>query len=336
MCNTKIVLGSISVSMKGIDLTEDRTVSTFGEDYSETSEDFEDEDDEEAVFDDIEEELMSFAKRKIRRTHSVNDTTLAARRTRSSTDAPKSLRRAVTMPAMSSEDFLNRMNQAAAKNGYYQDPKKLNSEAEVIRTDQFLRDALSGISADSFDCQQWEAYFAVVTEERIAAHSVKVSEAIRRGNIDKLRQLHEEQGASFDSCNSHGESMMHLACRLGKIEVVEYLMKEAHVSVRARDDQGKTPLHDVCWSNKPNFELVRCIVEQSPELLFISDYRGFAAFTYIPNSCWKEWNEWIESNTEWLEQKVKDSRWLKVQQDMDSAQARMQRLLAKAALAMES
>jgi len=278
------------------------------------------------VLDDIEQELLDLSMQRRRGLRRSNE-----RRHRAS---PKTLE--------------ERMD-ASMKNLYLQDPEQLQSKVEAdvdsdcIRPDQFLRDNLRGVNFQAFASKSWELYFTVVTPERIAAHCKQVGRAIRKNHMDQLYLL-QEQGSDviLDSCNSHGESMMHLACRLGRIEAVKFMVAQAQNSqansssaprsaLRVRDDQGKTPLHDVCWSNKPNFDLVRFLVEASPELLFIEDYRHFSPLHYVPTSCWKQWNDWISSNATWLQELVKESTWLKVQTDLDVAGERMQRLLNKAA-----
>lgn len=332
-------------SLQSQDETEATTITD--DDYSA----FEEDDD---YLDDIEEALEVFAKRRVRRTVSADDTLHRMRQKGAVAGAGKykSLKRAVTLSERrgtkeAQEEVRDRIDNAATTNGYFQDPNPAPCDDSPMRPDKFLQEALHGLSATTFASKTWEPYFTHVTEERIAAHKVCVSRAIRSNDIDSLRQLHndyqKQQGEStvaastppLDGCNSHGESMIHLACRLGNARVVKFLMEEAGVSVKVRDDQGKTPLHDVFWSNKPNFDLVRYIVNHSPELLFISDYRDFSALHYIPTACWQEWCDWIEANASWILEKVKDSTWLRVQNDLDTAQQRMQRLLAKAASAME-
>lgn len=334
---------------------ETETTAVSGADDDEYWEDLE----EEEHFDEIEKELIAFTKRRVRRTVSADDTLHQMRRGRgsrvTSDAAGKHLRRAVTLDdgAKSAQMVLDRITKANATNGYFQEPASTvaaeateEDASQSLRPVRFLEDTLHGVSAKTFDSKTWEPYFTLVTEERIAAHNIDVARAIRRNDVDTLRQLYQgQQGETgiatttsatpLDGCNSHGESMMHLACRLGNSQVVKFLIGEAGVSVKVRDDQGKTPLHDVCWSNKPNFELVRFIVNHSPELLFIADFRDFTALHYIPTACWQEWRDWIESNATWLLEKVKDSAWLKVQNDVDAAQLRMKRLLAKAAIALE-
>ena len=326
-------------SLQSRDETEATTIPD--DDYSEFDED---------CLDDIEEALEVFAKRRVRRAVSADDALhqMRHRGAGAGEGKYKSFRRAVTLRdgEQQAQDVRDRIDKAATTNGYFQDPTPAApSDDSPIRPDRFLEEALHGVSPATFASKTWEPYFTGVTEERRKAHRVCVSRAIRSNNVETLRQLHNEyqqegegdstSTAPLDGCNSHGESMMHLACRLGNAQVVKFLIEEAGVSVKVRDDQGKTPLHDVCWSNKPNFDLVRYIVNHSPELLFIADYRDFSALHYIPTGCWQEWCDWIEANASWILEKVKDSTWLRVQNDLDTAQQRMQRLLAKAASAME-
>ena len=155
-----------------------------------------------------------------------------------------------------------------------------------------------------------------------------VATSIRTANLAQLSVL-VANGARLDGCNKHGESSMHLACRLGNVEVIQFLTEEARVSVRVRDDCGRTPLHDAAWQSIPNFELIKYILDQAVELLFLEDHRGYTALHYVPACAHQVWCDWIEEHQGWLQQKVHNSSWLRARDDLDQAQIRLRRLMER-------
>jgi hypothetical protein len=142
-------------------------------------------------------------------------------------------------------------------------------------------------------------FFLELNNEHIEAYSVELVKAIRDRNIPLLRQFHES-GRMLQCSNRFGESLLHMACRRGYTDVVRFLIKEADVSLRIKDDFGRTPLHDACWSASPNFELMELIIEHDPDLLLIEDGRGHSPFSYARRSHWKEWNDFLTARRETL------------------------------------
>jgi ankyrin repeat protein len=117
---------------------------------------------------------------------------------------------------------------------------------------------------------------------------VELVKAIRDQNVPLLRQFYES-GRMLQSNNRFVESLLHMACRRGYTDVVRFLIiTEADVSLRIKDDYGRTPLHDACCSASPNFELTELIIEHDPDLLIIEDGRGHSPFSYARRSHWEE------------------------------------------------
>ena len=57
----------------------------------------------------------------------------------------------------------------------------------------------------------------------------------------------------------------------------------------AFDDLGRAPLHDACWSSKPDFALVDALVAAAPAAaaLFRRDSRGHAPLNFAPRATWE-------------------------------------------------
>ena len=140
-------------------------------------------------------------------------------------------------------------------------------------------------------------FFVEHTEEQIKAYDVQVIQAVRSQDIDQLRRMHKA-GRQLQCANKFGESLVHMACRRGFVDVVRFLVDEAGVSVRVRDDYGRTALHDACWTSEPNEELVEYLIRQCPELLLMSDKRGNAPFEYVRREHWGRWLQFVQENNE--------------------------------------
>lgn len=64
--------------------------------------------------------------------------------------------------------------------------------------------------------------------------------AARSDDLEALRNLWRA-GKILQCSNRFGESLIHIACRRGSFPVISFLLNEAGVSIRVRDDCGRTP-----------------------------------------------------------------------------------------------
>lgn len=134
--------------------------------------------------------------------------------------------------------------------------------------------------------------FQPPTDEQIALYDMDVITALRDQNIELLRTMHTS-GRSLQCCNRFGESLIHMACRRGFLDVVSFMVEEADVSLSVRDDYGRTPMHDACWAPVPNFALMELLLQKAPEQLFLADVRGHTPFSYVRKHDWKEWKTFL-------------------------------------------
>jgi ankyrin repeat protein len=130
-----------------------------------------------------------------------------------------------------------------------------------------------------------KGFFMAPTEKEINAYGIDVLAAVRTRDIAKLRE-YQQNGRPLKCSNSFGESLLHLACRRGFVDVATFLIKEAGVTVRVIDDYGRTPMHDACWTCEPNFELLELIMTACPDLLFMKDRRGHTPLEYARREHW--------------------------------------------------
>lgn len=142
------------------------------------------------------------------------------------------------------------------------------------------------------DALAMKGFFSEYSEEEVAAYDAVVLSAIRTQDIEKLREFHKG-GRPLKCSNNFGESLLHLACRRNFFDVVNFLIHEAKVPVRIRDDYGRTILHDAAWTCEPNFELIELILRECPDLMFIRDRRGHLPIEYARKSHWGSWNKFL-------------------------------------------
>jgi hypothetical protein len=142
-------------------------------------------------------------------------------------------------------------------------------------------------------------FFIEYSEEEMNSYASDVLDAIRTRNIDQLRTFLND-GRPLKCSNRFGESLIHLACRRGFVDVVSFLINDAQVPLKVRDDYGRTPLHDALWTCEPNFELVDLILSECPDLLYMKDRRGHTPLCYARREHWSAWNNFLTTRSKHL------------------------------------
>jgi ankyrin repeat protein len=94
--------------------------------------------------------------------------------------------------------------------------------------------------------------------------------------------------------NKFGETIIHAAARRHSAEVAKFLLDECNVCPRVCCDSGRTPLHDACWTVNPNFDVVTLLLDKCPDLLYITDKRGFTPMQYIRQELWGQWCHYLD------------------------------------------
>ena len=150
--------------------------------------------------------------------------------------------------------------------------------------------------------------FQKPSQEEIDAYDMQAVGAVRSGDIARLRVMARESGKSFNACNRFGESLIDMACRRGDVKVVRFLIREASVRTDIRDDYGRTPAHDACWTSKPNFDVMEELLQVLPLEMFLSeDVRGFTPFQYARREHWPEWVQFLNERRSLLFNRLKVS-----------------------------
>ena len=172
-----------------------------------------------------------------------------------------------------------------------------------------LFESAGNVNAESKinNLQEKQSAFQSPTQHDIDSYDLQAVKAIRSRNLEELRCLYKA-GKSMKACNKFGESLMHLVCRRGDIEIVEFMVHEANVSCNMKDDYGRLPIHDALWTAKPNFEVVDLLMNaSSPHLWLSKDVRGATPFDYTRKEHHRSWLKFLQSRKETIIQRIKDS-----------------------------
>lgn len=231
-------------------------------------------------------------------------------RKRSHSDFLTMTMRTTTLPSVSKDD-----NHSASSSGASDHDCKRQKASddrqgdhEIIRKEAVLPDPTIDVDPDVFLSQLVEAlygfvpktksglnlegsFFPSITEEQISAYDIKLVTACRENDVETVKSLCES-GCSMDACNSFGESLLHMACRRGFQDMVQFFL-DSNLSTRILDDCGRTPLHDAFWNPSPQVEIVQWIVEKDPALFFIKDKRGSTPFQYARPQDWPIWRQFL-------------------------------------------
>ena len=138
------------------------------------------------------------------------------------------------------------------------------------------------------------AYFNQPTPLQRASYDLHLLELVRQGQVDAVRDL-IQAGVSPNACNAHGESLLHMVCRRGHAALLHQIL-DLGGSIQISDDYGRTPLHDACWTARPNFEIVKALLQVDRHLLHLMDCRGAVPLSYVRKEHWAAWLEFFASH----------------------------------------
>lgn len=114
-----------------------------------------------------------------------------------------------------------------------------------VKSEEFFQSIVeeSGILSENFEIDPNS--FLPIAKQQHSSYA-EAALAARSEDLPALRKLHEE-GNSLQCSNRFGESIIHIVCRRGRDDILTFLLSEAGVTLRLRDDLGRTPLHDAAW-----------------------------------------------------------------------------------------
>jgi hypothetical protein len=156
-----------------------------------------------------------------------------------------------------------------------------------------------GLELEAQKAQSLERFFSKGTDAQVEAYTTTVVSVVRNNDLEGLKQL-QANGHVLSCINRFGESLLHMACRRGFEDIVEFLLDQPDVDVRICDDNGRTVLHDACWNPSPQIKICQRILQRDPSLFFITDNRGCSPFQYARPEHWGIWRIFLLDNREFL------------------------------------
>ena len=189
-----------------------------------------------------------------------------------------------------------------AKDTLLPDPKTKDVDPDEYLIQ--LVEALYGVSPKTKPALDLKDYFQKQdTEAQMAAYSMQVCTVTRENDVNKLKAYHDANGVqSLDCFNRFGEGLLNMTCRRGFKEIVHFLLSPpVSLSVRVRDDYGRTPMHDACWNPEPQLDICTWICQQDPSLFLVTDKRGFTPFQYARKGDWHVWRQFLFDSRHLLE-----------------------------------
>lgn len=134
------------------------------------------------------------------------------------------------------------------------------------------------------------------TEHQLASYGCKILDIVKRNQVSEFRNM-LEAGLSPNACNEHGESLLHMVCRHGKVDLFNVLLA-FDVDLQQTDDYGRTPMHDACWAANPCFDIAKALIQRDPNFLFLYDARGSLPLSYVCKPLYGAWNDFLGTSME--------------------------------------
>lgn len=103
-----------------------------------------------------------------------------------------------------------------------------------------------------------------------------IQEAIRKGNIEKIKYFHMIKKMNFKLYNKLGDSPLLMATRYQKLDILKYIMKKVAVIKEDKSFMGDTALMIATFNN--DMDTVRYLVEEEKVDVNCRDNKGYTPF----------------------------------------------------------
>ena len=201
------------------------------------------------------------------------------------------------------------------------DPNKKAAMRDLVRNIHPTEYVRAAFTANGFPVEPHQVQMIKACTRRLVAHAPPTTQqlheyhdpeahlvqVIRTNNVRQARHLYHAGKLTVNACNPFGESILHLACRRGLYEMVQFLVEEVGIALDTqRDDYHRTVLHDVLWSasdfdttaNLVKYLLLTCA--STAALLLVEDVRGYTPFDYARAEHRGKWLHFLWEHRTWL------------------------------------
>lgn len=157
-----------------------------------------------------------------------------------------------------------------------------------------------GYTSDGVPARSATSSYCTVPEDgNVRDYSADLTKCIRNKDINALKSL-QDSGVSMNACNKFGETIAHLASRIGALDLLQVMCAKG-ATVVVSDEYGRTILHDACWTIEPFFDVVCFIMEREAGMILVTDSRGDPPLKYVKRDLWGAFNAFLDV--------VKDRYW---------------------------
>lgn len=166
--------------------------------------------------------------------------------------------------------------------------------------------AVHEYDAVPIDALKSPIYRTKPTPDQIAAYDMDLVRSVRSGQLERIVEIHSA-GKNLDACNRFGESILHMACRRGNREILQFLL-DCGLVVERSDDFGRTPFHDACWTPSPSLEVATMLLENNRYLVNIQDSRKSLPLNYVHEEHFGIWCDFLNRQKDvwWNKERAAD------------------------------
>merc|ERR1719506_2275149 len=129
---------------------------------------------------------------------------------------------------------------AATTQQTQKDPNKKAAMRDLVRTIHHTDYVRAAFTANGFPVAPHQVQMIAACERRLVAHAtpttqqlheyhdpdINLVQVIRTNNVQQARHLYHAGKLTVNACNPFGESILHLACRRGLYDMVQFLIEE--------------------------------------------------------------------------------------------------------------
>ena len=116
----------------------------------------------------------------------------------------------------------------------------------------------------------------------------------------------EMKNSFIRSRNKFGVTLLHKSLRYPNWKSGRYLIERDVDLCGSKDDLGRLPLHDACWNEEIDFEIIDLLLRYDPSSLLCPDNRGHTPLCYAPRQAWAAWAAFFERRQEFFAQAFSD------------------------------
>ncbi|KAH8064928.1 hypothetical protein JL722_1818 [Aureococcus anophagefferens] len=135
------------------------------------------------------------------------------------------------------------------------------------------------------------AAYRVPKREEVAGYTIPVLTLVQTCR-DPAAHL---PGRNLAARNKFGVTLLHKSLRYPNWSTSSFMMAADASLALYKDDLGRIPLHDACWNETLDFDVIVQLLEFDWTALVCYDARGHTPLCYAPRCSWAAWAAFFEA-----------------------------------------